>query len=71
MELKMTNGMQYWLLCKVTFHNVNGLALEIQDAVPQFNPGEMESLVFNSTRGGYSYATEGEEKENTVFNQVL
>jgi len=42
MELKMTSGMQYGFLCKLTFHNVYGLALEIKDADPQFNLGEME-----------------------------
>lgn len=42
MELKMTSGMQYGFLCKLTFHNIYGLALEIRDADPQFNLGEME-----------------------------
>ncbi len=42
MELKMTNGMQYGFLCALTFHNIYGLALEIHDADPQFNLGEME-----------------------------
>ncbi|MDP8209740.1 MAG: exodeoxyribonuclease VII large subunit [Candidatus Stygibacter australis] len=42
MELKMTSGMQYGFLCKLTFHNTYGLALEIKDADPQFNLGEME-----------------------------
>lgn len=42
MEMKMTSGMQYGFLCKLTFHNVYGLALEIRDADPQFNLGEME-----------------------------
>jgi exodeoxyribonuclease VII large subunit len=42
MQFKMTGGMEYGFLCTLTYHNVYGLALEIRDADPQFNLGEME-----------------------------
>jgi len=42
MKLKMENGLQYGFLCRLSFHNIFGIALEIRDADPNFNLGEME-----------------------------
>lgn len=41
-EMKMENGMQYGFLCRLNFHNIYGIALEVRDADPSFNLGEME-----------------------------
>lgn len=42
LQLKMENGLQYGFLCRLTYHDTYGLALEIRDADPSLNLGEME-----------------------------